>query len=151
METLFAISIQQPWIDMILNGAKTLELRTMNVRRRGTIVLHAPWRIDFSAAYLFGYREPWKLPRGQVLAVAEIERVDLLEEEAFLDRLAEHRQPIPIGGGVFGIHLSNVRVLHTGVRCRGRQQLFPLPESVAERVAQALRDTPGPHELQLGL
>lgn len=134
METLVALSIRQPWLDMIVQGAKTIEIRTWQVRRRGLIALHAPRRIDFSCAYLYGYRSPWTLPRGKILAVAEIADVVELNEDSWLTLVAQHRQPLPMAEGAYGVFLENVRLLSNPVACQGRQMLFPLPQDVSEQV-----------------
>lgn len=134
MDTLKGLSIQQPWIDMILRGVKTLELRTFEIRERGTVALHAPTRIDFPAAYFYGYREPWLLPRQGVLAVAEIVDVWELDAESWIKTLDRHRQPLPFGGGVYGIRLENVRRLRRRVECKGRPGLFSFPSDVTSKV-----------------
>ncbi|HYV05286.1 MAG TPA: ASCH domain-containing protein [Blastocatellia bacterium] len=137
METLFGLSIQQPWLDMIIRGIKTMELREKEAKRRGIVALHAPWKIDFSAAYFYGYENPWRMHRGKILAVADISDVyelDVLTWQGFLE---QHRQPIPFADGSFGIALKNVRVLDRPVACRGKPWFFPLPAAVAERVGTA--------------
>ena len=36
-----ALSIRHPWVDLILAGAKTIEIRTWATRYRGRLLLHA--------------------------------------------------------------------------------------------------------------
>lgn len=134
METLFGLSIQQPWIDMIVRGIKTIEIRSWKVEHRGIIALHSPWKIDSSAAYFYGYHNPWELPRGKILALAEIADVYKMDESNIQDLLEKHRQPLPISPGSFGILLKNIRILKSPVSCRGRPGFFPLPEKVAGMV-----------------
>jgi hypothetical protein len=69
----YALSIRQPWIDLILRGLKTIEVRDWNVARRGPILLHASQTIDWQAIDLFGYSDPWALPRGRIVGCATIE------------------------------------------------------------------------------
>jgi hypothetical protein len=131
---LFGLSIQQPWVDMITRGVKSVEIRSWEVRRRGLIALHAPWSIDFGAAYFYGYDSPWALARGKIVAVAEIAQVFPLNERTWRESLALHRQPLPLVEGSFGVVLEGVRPLGRPVACRGRQMFFPLPREVSERV-----------------
>ena len=138
MNSLVGLSIGQPWIDMILRGAKSMEIRSWDVKRRGEIALHASWYVDFPISYFYGYATPWVLARGKIVAVAEITKVVLLDENAWQDSLIEHRQPLPFSGGCYGICLSNIRVLSSGVRCRGRPGLFPLSEDVIKKIAVLL-------------
>jgi hypothetical protein len=39
-----ALGIQQPWVELILRGVKTLEIRSQSTRQRGTIYLYASKR-----------------------------------------------------------------------------------------------------------
>src|SRR5688572_6405445 len=137
MIRLLAISIRQPWLDMIIRGFKVIELRTWEMRERGTIALHAPRRIDFGAAYLFGYAEPWLLPTGKIVALADVVDVVVLDRESWCENVMKHRQPVPVGGA-YGIKLENVRVLKTPLAHRGHQMIFPLNEDVEARVRKAV-------------
>lgn len=136
METLYAISIRQPWIDMILRGEKSIEIRNWEVRRRGLIALHSSWRIDFSAAHFFGYQEPWRLPRGRVLGVAEISEVVSLDGGRWRELLEQHRQPLPYFDGTYGVTLRDVRALKRPVAHPGKLYFFPLSESAGRRVRE---------------
>lgn len=137
METLYGISIRQPWLDMIVLGVKTMDIRTWQVKRRGIVALHAPRRIDFSAAYFYGYKSPWNLPRAKIVAIADIDDVLALESDSWQTFLHQHRQPLPMADGAYGVILTNVRALKVPVGCRGRQMLFPLPDNIAERVRKS--------------
>lgn len=139
METLYGLSIQQPWIDMIVRGIKTIEIRSWKVKRRGIIALHAPSKTDLSAAYFYGYQNPWKLPRGKILALAEITDVYQIDESNILDLLEKHRQPLPIDRSSFGILLENVQILRRPVFCRGRPGLFPLTEQIAGMIQKEVQ------------
>ena len=133
-DELFALSVRQPWLDMIIRGAKTMEIRSWEVRRRGIVALHGPMRIDFGAAHFFGYKSPWLLPRGGILAVAVIMEVRPMSVESWGETLSMHRQPVPMVGGAYGVILGDVRKLAKPVPCRGRQMLFPLDSQTVSRV-----------------
>ncbi len=135
METLSGFSIRQPWLDMILKGAKSLELRNWErpPGRRGLVVLHASWTIDFGAAHFYGYSEPWKLPRGVLLAVATIVDVVQVEEGTWWRSVKEHRQPVP-SGGVIGIRFADVRPLLHRIKHNGRLFFFPLEQQASSEI-----------------
>lgn len=38
---LIALGVRQPWAELILRGVKTIEVRTVDTRQRGTIYLYA--------------------------------------------------------------------------------------------------------------
>ncbi|MDT4897397.1 MAG: hypothetical protein QOH25_2474 [Acidobacteriota bacterium] len=134
METLYGLSIRQPWLDMIVRGVKTMEIRGWTTKHRGIIALHAPWRIAFETAYFYGYESPWMLPRGKIVAVAEIADILELNSDSSQAFLEQHRLPLPVGDGAYGFLLSSVRLLEQPVACRGRLGLFQLPEKVAMHV-----------------
>jgi|ERR1043165_4315203 hypothetical protein len=139
MEILYGLSIRQPWLDMIVRGVKTMEIRSWKVQHRGVIALHAPRRIDFSPAYFYGYQSPWLLPRSKIVAVAEITDVSALDTNSWQMFLEQHRQPWPIATGTYGVLLTNVRALEHPIAYRGRRGLFPVAETIAERVRRAVR------------
>jgi hypothetical protein len=118
---------------MIVRGVKTMEIRTWPIKRRGIIALHAPKKIDFGAAYFYGYQRPWVLPRFKIVAVAEIAEVLSLDGDSWQAFLEQHRQPLMVDGA-YGARLANVRVLERPVAYGGRLGLFPIAEDVAERV-----------------
>ena len=70
-----ALSIRHPWVDLILAGSKTIEIRTWSTRHRGPVLLHA------SSAYGISEREAsarLRLPpprpetMGAILGIAEL-------------------------------------------------------------------------------
>jgi hypothetical protein len=135
METLFALSIRQPWLDMILKGIKTVEVRTWEPKPPSpTIALHASQRVEFDAAYFYGYSNPWMLQRGRIVALADIIEVRLYDAESWISDLEAHRQPLPFRGGSYGIQLGNIRILKQAIRHSGSLMLFPLPSDVASRI-----------------
>ena len=59
--TNLALSIRQPWAELILSGRKTLELRTWITDYRGPLWLHTGKAEDPELDRLFGLSD---LPRG---------------------------------------------------------------------------------------
>lgn len=139
MENLFALSIRQPWLDMILRGVKSVEVRSREIRTRGLIALHSPRGIDFDIAYFYGYQSPWLLPRGKIVAVAEITDIRQFDGDSWISELQGHRQPLPFSGGGYGIRLAHVRTLERPISFPGQPMLFVLPQSVASRVLASIQ------------
>jgi hypothetical protein len=74
---IVALGIKQPWAELILRGAKTLEVRTVNTRVRGTIYLYASKRpaassVAQSAADAQGI-DVAKLPCGVLVGSVELQ------------------------------------------------------------------------------
>jgi len=135
-----ALSIRQPWIDMIIQGAKTLEVRSWELREPGTLALHSTIEVDHAAAYLFGYHAPWTLERGKILGIAQVSEVIELKPGQGLDLVAEHRQPLPIGEAMFGFRLTRVRALRRPFRISGKPFPFSLSRRAVERLAREFPD-----------
>jgi len=136
MSPLLALSIQQPWADMIVRGVKTLELRDWEMKHRGPIALHTSRKVDFPTAYLYGYWRPWTLPLGRLVAVAEVMDVITFGPKSKATLLKEHRQLMPIQRGTYGIVLRNVRPVQPPIEFRGQPLLFPLPNDITQLVME---------------
>jgi hypothetical protein len=70
-----ALSIKPPWIELIVEGRKTIETRTWRTGYRGPIVLCSSRSIDQVAARHFGYNNGGVkrlMPLGHALAIAEL-------------------------------------------------------------------------------
>jgi hypothetical protein len=139
MSDLKAISIRQPWLDLIMKGVKVMDIRSWEMKHRGLIALHAPRQIDMGAAYFFGYQAPWTLVRGKLVGVAEVEQVITLDKTNFMDYLDQHLQVLPIDGIAYGIVLRNIRLLDKPIAYSGRQMLFPLDSDTAEVINNCLQ------------
>jgi hypothetical protein len=139
MSNLKALSIRQPWLDLIMRGTKVMDVRPWEMKHRGLIVLHAPWKIDMGAAYFFGYHAPWTLVRGQLVGVAEVEQVIRLDETNFIDHLDQHLQVLPVDGIAYGAVLRNVRLLDQPITYSGRQMLFPVDIGTSKVITDLLR------------
>lgn len=73
---LLALGIRQPWVELILRGIKTVEVRSTETARRGRIYLYAAKNVaDIPAADAAVVRHALdlgSLPRGVVVGTAEL-------------------------------------------------------------------------------
>ena len=72
-----ALSIKQPWLWLILNKLKDIEIRTWNTKYRGIVALHASKTVDSQGYYYLkekGIQMPLKnlLETGKVLGYATL-------------------------------------------------------------------------------
>lgn len=65
------LSVSQPYADLIVQGKKTIELRTWNTKYRGEFLVHAPSKIKKDACKKLGMDET-KLRTGVIIGKAEI-------------------------------------------------------------------------------
>ena len=64
-----ALTIRQPWAELILRGCKPYELRSWRTNYRGPLVIHAAMKIDVEDARRLGLN-PEKLIVGAFVGVA---------------------------------------------------------------------------------
>jgi len=64
-----ALSLKQPYAELILQGRKTIELRNWNTKFRGIFLIHASKTIDNQAMEHFGLSN---LPTGAIVGQAEL-------------------------------------------------------------------------------
>jgi len=72
-----ALSIKQPWAELILNGRKKIELRNWNTNFRGVFLIHTSKNQDKESMKKFGFKE---LPNGFIIGKSE-----LVEVKKYLD------------------------------------------------------------------
>ena len=123
------LSVSQPYADLIVQGKKTIELRTWNTKFRGEFLVHAPFKIKKDACKRLVIDET-KLRTGVIIGKAEIYDVKVYNSiselksdykkhfatEEFLrhkygfllKKPQELRMPIPYKGslGFFNVHLG---------------------------------------------
>jgi activating signal cointegrator 1 len=66
-----ALSIRQPWVELILRGCKTIEVRTWPTRHRGELWLHAGARLDTKSLIKFDLNRE-DLTFGSIVGKCEI-------------------------------------------------------------------------------
>jgi hypothetical protein len=132
-----ALTIRQPWIELILKGRKPYEIRSWRTLHRGQILLHAGKSVDKLAA------EKLEIPvaslfRGGFVARAELKdcrkftRADaemLCRRGAFVGRWAP---------GLFAWELAKIVTLPVPIEFRGRLGLFNVPSRIVRRVQRDL-------------
>ncbi|MCH8828170.1 MAG: ASCH domain-containing protein [Planctomycetes bacterium] len=73
---LIALGVRQPWVELILRGVKTVEVRSQNTHVRGPIYLYAAKKFStIDAAVLAAGREKINLetlPLGMIVGTVEI-------------------------------------------------------------------------------
>lgn len=64
-----ALSLKQPWAELVVSGKKTIEVRKWNSKFRGEFLVHASKNIDKDAMAVFGFSE---LPLGCIVGKVEL-------------------------------------------------------------------------------
>ena len=73
-----ALSLRQPWAELILQGKKTIETRNWNTSYRGKFYVHAAKVVNELACRNFGI-DPQKVIRGSIVGFATLVAVKRYE------------------------------------------------------------------------
>jgi len=118
------LSVSQPYADLIINGKKTIELRTWNTKFRGECLIHAPMRIKDEACDRLGIDKSG-LRTGVIIGKVEIYDVKLYDslEELKKDH-AKHLFDEEIFRHRYGFLLNNPQALRVPIPYKGSLGFF---------------------------
>jgi len=99
-----ALSLKQPWAQLVVDGRKKIELRKWNTNFRGRFLIHASKVPDFDAMKRFGFDN---LPLGQIVGKANLVEVKhYLKKSEFKDDKNLHLATSD--WGEYGFMLDNI-------------------------------------------
>lgn len=114
-DTLRALSVQQPWAELILAGDKNLEYRSRRMREMGPLLLHASGT-QVADNYTGTDLDPAHLPHRALVGIVDVVGVQAVEGEdgLYAWQLAHprrFRKPIAYSGaaGIFRVPTETVR------------------------------------------
>lgn len=96
---LKALTIRQPWAQLIVDGVKryeTRDWRPLTIDVGGRFAIHAAVTIDGAACARFGYDE-WTIPAGVVVAVVRLLDVIPTSEGPHLEDPVERDRELAMG------------------------------------------------------
>jgi predicted transcriptional regulator len=110
-----ALSIKQPFAELVLQGKKKIELRKWNTNFRGKFLIHSPKVPEDQAMEKFGFKE---LPKGCILG-----KVELVEVKKYKDD-KEHKKDKNLHladavWGNYGFILKNPERFKKPIPCKG--------------------------------
>ena len=133
-----ALTIRQPWAELILRGRKPYELRSWGTNYRGPLAIHAAMRVDSDDARQLGLSHE-KLVTSSFVGVAVLSDVrPYAREDA---RLLKKRRA---GFGWFPHNFSWVlkkprRI--KPVKAKGQLSLFKVPKAVERQIRRLISRT----------
>jgi hypothetical protein len=127
-----AVSIKQPWANLIAYGLKDIESRTWQTNYRGPLAIHASKKVDQAGVeWLKGYFLPdeinkFEKSRGAIIGICNLKNIyRYSSERAFLDHFDRHF--VPLNAMVkYGWELSNITPLDFPIPYRGALGLFEI-------------------------
>lgn len=144
-----AITIKQPWAELILQGRKTIELRTWGTTYRGRIAVHAGSGLKREACDAYGI-DPAGLTRGALVGTVEIVDIIELDGESWDELRGEHlslREEFP--GDLLGWRLANPQRLPEPIPWKGRLGIFYVDDEAMGVEAGERRPEDRPFELRV--
>ena len=99
------LSLKQPWVELILQGKKKIELRKWNTNFRGTFLIHSSKIPDRNVMKRFGFKD---LPNGFIIG-----KVDLVEVKKYKNKV-DHKKDKKFhlasdNFGKYGFILKNIK------------------------------------------
>ena len=132
-----ALSVRQPWAELILQGRKTIELRTWQTGYRGPLAIHASQTVSEESCAAHGL-DPAALPRGAVIGTVVVADVIALDAQSWEALRGAHLSLQDFPGPIFGWRLENPQRLPRPIPMTGRMSLFNVPDEVALGEAPAV-------------
>lgn len=120
-----ALSLKQPWAELILQRRKKIELRKWNTNFRGEFFIHASKNVDVDAMRRFNFTE---LPTGCIVGKAVLIDVKKYEtDEEFSKDQKLHIASKDWGG--YGFILKNVKRVEN-IPCKGQLGFWDFHENI---------------------
>ena len=123
-----ALSIKQPWAELILQGRKTIEIRSWNTRYRGYFLIHASKKPDIEAIRVFDF-DLKRLLCGYILGYAKLSDVILYNSEK--EFMKDKNKHLSIHGKtkypVYGFVLEDVHRIKP-IKYKGKLGFFEVQE-----------------------
>ena len=131
-----ALNIHQPWAELIIQGRKTIELRTRRTNHRGLLAIRSTKTV-MDAFCRQVEIDPATLVTGAILGIVELVEVIEMTPERFQSLRAKHLSAgIAPGRRKWGWQLTNPRRLAQPIICSALPGMFTLPEEIASQIRE---------------
>lgn len=140
---LKALSFRQPWANLIVEGRKTLDLRTWSTRHRGPLAVYASLDIEKEACAHHDV-DVNTLTSGALIGVVDLVDVIPLNETTYNARAADHLNGRPWHDGMCGWVLENPRLIDPPQVVKGHLKLFDVAFDDGQLTIDARSQTVAP-------
>jgi hypothetical protein len=122
-----ALSLKQPWAELVLQGKKRIEIRKWNTKFRGEFFIHASKIPDMNAMKKFDFKES-ELPLGFIVGKANLVDVKHYNSEfEFQKDKSLHLATSDFGN--YGFILKNPKRLKP-TKCQGKLNFWNFDELI---------------------
>ncbi len=129
-----AISIRQPWAELILLGKKTIELRSWHTGYRGQLWLHTGLQGDDRLEKEFGFSMLFKGGYIGTIVIDVVIPMNLARWESWQEKHLHHG---PYQAGTYAWVLSSPRRLKVPIPAPGRLGLFLPSRGIEDKLRRA--------------
>ncbi len=134
-EAALALSVRQPWAELILRGRKTIELRTWDTDYRGPLWLHAGKATMPDLDRRFSVSNP---PRGAYVGCFMLVDIVSLDARRWELWRPQHLDSGLYQPGYFAWVLASAERLRHPVHAPGNLKLFEVDAELLPRLTEAL-------------
>ena len=110
-----ALSLKQPFAELIVSGRKKIELRKWNTKFRGEFLIHASKTPDVNSMKNFGFD---KLPTGCIVGKATLREVKIYSNENEINK-DKNLHLASADWGKYGFILENAERINE-IPCKGK-------------------------------
>lgn len=103
-----ALSLKQPWAELVLLGKKTTELRKWNTNFRGEFFIHASGNVDEEKMKEFNFKD---LPGQAIVGKANLVDVKIYDDEKEFLRDSDKHLASSMKWGKYGFVLEGIKRL----------------------------------------
>jgi hypothetical protein len=126
-----ALSFRQPWATLILEGRKTMDLRTWSTHYRGPLAVYASLEVEKDACTLHGV-DMMTLTTGALIGIVDLIDIIPLTKKLYDANEQKHLAGRHFREGLFGWTLANPRPLNPPQVVKGRLNLFDVNIELAD-------------------
>ena len=123
-----ALSIRQPWAELILQGRKTIEVRSWDTDHRGPLWLHTGKFADPELDRRFGIANP---PRGAFVGRIILESISPIDPARWQTWRNLHLDPGGYQPGMLAWILSSPERLTVPLPAPGKLKLYEVDDALA--------------------
>ena len=129
-----ALSIRQPWTELILAKRKTIEIRSWNTKFRGYFLIHSSKNLEKSALTFYNF-DSKKLQCGFILGYAKLDSViQYNSKEEFLRDKSKHLSiSEPRKYPVYGFVLKDIHRIKP-ITYKGRLGFFEVEYKMSKQL-----------------
>jgi len=138
-----ALSVRQPWAELIISGRKTIELRSWTTNYRGPLWIHAGSRPPETTVREI-VDQPERLYRGGYVGWATVALVVPMTLNRWGAWRNRHLDPGPFIGGLFGWLFIDVGRLSCPVPAHGHLKLYRPKPADLDRLRECQSHAPEP-------